>query len=223
MLVMAGSLAAGGMAYAATPRKKLADMLPKVDLEAMFPKEFGEWTIDRFTPVVQPSPEVQAKLNVLYNQILARTYLNAEGQRVMLSVAYGGDQSDGLQMHLPEVCYPAQGFQVSNLEWTHVRLTESLAPIKRMRAELGRRIEQVSYWTTLGDRIVQGSGAKKLAQISFAIRGVIPDGFLVRISTLDPRMTEARRQHDSFASQLILRMTEANRSRVAGTPLSLSS
>ena len=56
----------------------------------------------------------EAIINKIYNQTLTRTYINPRGDRIMLSIAYGRDQSDALQMHKPELCYPAQGFRLLN-------------------------------------------------------------------------------------------------------------
>mgnify|MGYP006871988586 CR=1 FL=1 len=43
----------------------------------------------RDTPVVLPAPDVQAALDRIYNQTVARTYVSAKGGSVMLSLAYG--------------------------------------------------------------------------------------------------------------------------------------
>ena len=111
IVVLAGMGAAAALAKVGVPTKKIADTW-ETDLEKMFPTQFGDWQVDRSMPVILPAPDVQAKLDAIYNQVLARTYVNVRtGERVMLSVAYGGDQSDGMSVHLPEVCYPAQGFE----------------------------------------------------------------------------------------------------------------
>ena len=107
LLIAALMFAASAAAVALRPTHKLADAGPKVDLEAMIPKQFGDWRVDDSIAPVLPAPDVQAKLDKIYNQTLARTYVNGRGQRVMLSIAYGGDQSDSMQVHLPEVCYAA--------------------------------------------------------------------------------------------------------------------
>ena len=110
LLLMVGAFAAG---EAWRPTKHLSDMQAKVDLETMFPTTFGDWAVDTRQPVQLVSPDTQALLDKLYNQLLTRTYVNRQsGQRIMMSVAYGGDQSDGTRAHRPEVCYPAQGFEV---------------------------------------------------------------------------------------------------------------
>ena len=105
-------LAAAGLALALTPRLKLADQGPTISLEAMIPKQFGEWKLEGTIASLIVSPDVQALLDKIYNQTLSRTYINPKGERIMLSIAYGGDQSDTMAVHKPEVCYPAQGFQI---------------------------------------------------------------------------------------------------------------
>lgn len=58
------------------------------------------------------TPELANNLDKLYSQTLTRTYINNDGYRIMLSVAYGENQlsSDVTQVHRPEFCYVAQGF-----------------------------------------------------------------------------------------------------------------
>ena len=51
-------------------------------------------------PLVLPAPDVQSQINAIYNQVLTRTYVSDSGQRVMLLIAYGGDQYDGTSAHL---------------------------------------------------------------------------------------------------------------------------
>mgnify|MGYP000449828048 CR=1 FL=1 len=93
-LVAALMVASFAVAAAWRPTAKLADSHPKIELESIFPKRFGEWTTDERMPVQLVSPDTAALLSKIYNQTLSRTYVNAKGQRMMLSVAYGGDQSD---------------------------------------------------------------------------------------------------------------------------------
>lgn len=97
---------------AMTPTTKIADLREAIDLETLIPSSFNAWRIDTSIIPLQVDPKTQAELDKIYNQVLSRTYVNAHGERVMLSVAYGGDQSDHLSLHKPEVCYLAQGFEI---------------------------------------------------------------------------------------------------------------
>ena len=114
LVVFMAMVTTAALAHWATPTTHLSDVLGKPDLEKIFPTEFADWRVDVRAAMVLPSPQTQAILDSIYNQTLSRTYINGKGERVMLSVAYGGDQSDATRAHLPEVCYPAQGFQITS-------------------------------------------------------------------------------------------------------------
>ena len=104
-------LAAAAIAAGLKPTHRLAEEGPRVDLERLIPGQFGGWRIGEGATVVEASPDVQARLDRLYDQVLSRTYVDGGNRRVMLSIAYGGDQrNDRVQAHRPEYCYAAQGF-----------------------------------------------------------------------------------------------------------------
>ena len=105
---------AAGLAQAMKPERK-ARMGAEFNLEAMIPQRFGDWQIDPSVVPIKASPDVQANLSRIYDQILARTYINSKGERMMLTVAYGGEQTDTLKAHRQEVCYGAQGFEILRL------------------------------------------------------------------------------------------------------------
>ncbi|MGH8636578.1 MAG: exosortase-associated protein EpsI, B-type, partial [Burkholderiales bacterium] len=178
-------LIAAGLTIAATPRQRMADLGPKLDLEQIVPESLGDWRIDRSIMPVVPAPDVQAKLDQIYNQTLARTYVDKQGNRVMLSIAYGGDQSDAMRAHRPEVCYAAQGFQVIRSSLSQVATQFGVLPVKRLIATKGTRHEPITYWIVVGDNIVLDGLQQKLAQLRYGLTGKIPDGVLVRVSTID--------------------------------------
>lgn len=113
VLMLASMVGAASFAAVMKPSIYLADEFVKLDLEQVFPENFGTWKIDRSVALVV-NPQVQATLDKIYNQTLSRTYINPQGYRIMLSIAYGLDQRDAMQVHYPEVCYPAQGFTVDS-------------------------------------------------------------------------------------------------------------
>ena len=216
LLVAALMFAASAAAVALRPTHKLADAGPKVDLEAMIPKQFGDWRIDESIVPVLPSPDVQAKLDKIYNQTLARTYVNSRGQRIMLSIAYGGDQSDNMQVHLPEVCYAAQGFQINKASLSQIATDYGALPVKRLIATLNNRIEPVTYWITVGDQVVNASYKRKLAQLKHGITGSVPDGILVRASSIGRDEIIAYELQESFLRDLLAATSPAVRSRLGG-------
>jgi EpsI family protein len=210
-------VAAGAMAHIARPTIKIADSGPKVDLEALFPRTFGDWRVDDRMPVILPSPDLQAKLDAIYNQVLSRTYVNGRGERVMLSVAYGGDQSDGTSAHRPEVCYPAQGFQVVANQSGRIDLDGHRIPVRRLVTRLGARVEPLTYWIVVGDEVVTSGTQQKLAQLRYGMRGLIPDGMLVRISSIGGDEGQAYALQSKFLNDMVRAIEPEQRGRVVGS------
>jgi len=205
-----------GLAVALTPTRKLSDERPPLELETVIPTVFGDWKVDPTVVPVQVSPDVQAKLDKIYNQTLARTYINSRGERIMLSVAYGGDQSDQLQVHRPEVCYAAQGFQVLRTLPAVLALGAGSIPIKRVVAVSGPRHEPITYWVTVGDDAPAAGLRQKLTQLRYGFAGTVPDGMLVRISSISSDEAAAYHLHDAFAAELLAAVPADARVRFAG-------
>jgi EpsI family protein len=208
--------ASAATAHFARPTVKLADSGPKLDLETLFPVAFGDWRIDDKMPVVLPSPDVQAKLDAIYNQVLSRSYVNAKGERIMLSVAYGGDQSDGTTAHRPEVCYPAQGFQVLANEAGIVDVEGRQLPVRRLVSRLGARTEPITYWIVVGDEVVTSGTQQKLAQLRYGVRGLIPDGMLIRVSSIGNDTQAAYALQAGFVGEMVRAIGDERRGRVVG-------
>jgi EpsI family protein len=184
-LVCALSLSA---AHVLRPTNSLAKANQPIDLKVQIPLAFGGWREVRYLTPVLPDPSLQARLDELYTQVLARTYRHADGRTVMLSIAYGSDQSsEATAVHRPEFCYTAQGFAVANMGEAQLSLGPSdPLNVQRLVARQGSRTEPISYWVTLDRQAVLPGFQRKLTQLQYGLRGDIPDGMLVRVSTLEP-------------------------------------
>ncbi len=212
--------AAAGLAFALKPTIKVADHGPRIDLEALIPKQFGDWRIDETVVPLIANPEQEAVINKIYNQTLTRTYINSRDERIMLSIAYGGDQSDNMAVHKPEVCYPAQGFQILKSPTIGSFSTGEggSIPVKRLVATHGPRIEPITYWTTVGD-VVAVEGLKwKLQQLKFGLTGKIPDGLLFRVSSIQADDAKAYQIQDDFTRAMLGAMNPKERGRIIGNP-----
>lgn len=207
---------AAGLTIAVTPTAKMADAGPKVDLEHMIPETFGDWRVDQSIVPLMVAPDVQAKLDKIYNQTLARTYVNRRGERVMLSIAYGGDQSDGMRAHRPEVCYTSQGFQIVRSLLDQIDTGYGALPVKRLVATSGRRSEPITYWMVVGKWIALSGFGQKLAQLRYGLTGTVPDGILFRVSTIDTEYEQAFAIQNSFVKDLLKAVQPSTRTRVAG-------
>lgn len=202
--------------FALKPTKHITTQGSKINLEEMIPKEFSGWKIDETVVPLQVSPDRVALLNKLYNQTLSRTYKNENGEIVMLSIAYGGDQSDAMQVHKPEVCYVAQGFQIESVEIDSLDTGYGLIPVKRLFAQMGQRYEPITYWITIGDTVAVNSLKWKLQQLKYGLTGNVPDGLLFRISSIGQK-ENAYALQNNFTQLLMKSLTPEDRKRLIGS------
>lgn len=215
-LAVIAALAMGGTALAAPALKPVADPRPAPDLERVIPMAFGDWKLDPAMLPVTPAPDVQAKLDRLYRQVVSRTYVNSAGERMMLTVAYGGDQSDALKAHRQEVCYAAQGFEIPALAHERLAAGGRDIPVTRFLAVRGERMEPVTYWFTMGDRVVLGRAERLKVQLQHGLAGRIPDGMLVRVSSLSSEPRAAFNAQQAFMSAVVAALPASARSRFVG-------
>lgn len=184
--VLLGSLMIGAalITQSLTPTVKVATGKHVLDIRRIIPVSFNGWDVDDTSFAIMVNPVVQKQIDRIYNQTISRTYINGAGQRVMLAVAYGGDQSDSMAVHKPEVCYPAQGFQIVKSFADTVQTVGGFIPSTRLVARQNQRIESVTYWIRVGDA-VDGTGfQRKLTQLKYGLTGKVPDGLLFRVSTI---------------------------------------
>lgn len=202
-------------AYALTPRHKISQLQPMPILEDVVPQSFGDWhsVLGRFQ-VIDPAQKLT--LTKIYDQTLSRTYENSAGYRIMLSMAYGGNQRDELELHKPEVCYVAQGFLLNEKSKTQLQLATHTIPVTRLNVTQGNRIEPVTYWATVGNTVVNNGYAKKLVEIRYGIAGKIPDGVLIRISSIDNDQQAAYQVHEQFANEFLAALPDAIKTKLLG-------
>ncbi|MET0383222.1 MAG: exosortase-associated protein EpsI, B-type [Burkholderiaceae bacterium] len=208
--------AAGGQAM--VPTRRMAQERGAFKLEALVPARFGSWRVDDRAAAGVVDPSTEAMLNKLYSQILNRVYVDDAGNRIMLSIAYGGDQADdSVQLHYPEVCYPAQGFRVKGNRVDQVTMAQGSIRVRRLETQFGdNRFEPVTYWTIVGDRQSLGGWDRKISEIRHGLRGEIVDGLLFRISNIDRNAAEAFEAQDRFIRDVVAAMTPAARRQLAG-------
>jgi EpsI family protein len=196
-------LAAAALALVLTPRQNLADQGLTISLETMIPKQFGEWKLEEAITSIIVSPDVQALLDKIYNQTLTRNYVNEKGERIMLSIAYGNDQSYSNQVHRPEMCYPAQGFEIRSMSKDSIDFSGAKLPVMKLVATQGPRIEPITYWVMIGDSAVRGNMEQHLARLKYGLTGKIPYGMLVRVSTISANESQSYRTQEQFVRDML--------------------
>lgn len=216
LVILVAMIAAPMLAQVSKPSVKVADLGSKIDLEAIIPRQFGSWHVDEKTIPVQPAPDVRAQLDLIYAQTLARTYINEHGVQMMLSIAYGSDQSDNLQLHLPEGCYKGQGFAVGEKVLGQIETRFGSIPVAKLLATQGPRIEPITYWIVVGGVATTSSWDAKWSKLAHTFSGRVPDGILIRVSSIDRDSGAAFEAQRKFAIDLLESLTEDKRHILIG-------
>ena len=206
------------LAWAMQPREYIADVQGRARLADIVPARFGDWVEDLTMIPLPPSPDLQRVLDATYDETLARTYRHRDGRRVMLSLAYGRNQHKGMNTHRPEICYPGQGFKLvgdvarGHLAWAGMRI-----PVQRLVATRGSRHEPITYWLLVGSSITEFGYAQRWSTIQYGLRGQVPDGVLVRVSSIERDDAAAYLLHERFVQDLLQALTPAQRVRLLGS------
>ncbi len=214
-VLMAGAAAAG---QALVPTKRLALLRGPFKLEELVPVNFANWRVDDRTAGGIVDPQTAAMLDKLYSQMLNRVYFDDAGRRIMLSIAYGADQADDdVQLHYPEVCYPAQGFRVKSNRLDQLAVPAGAVRVRRLETQYGdSRYEPVTYWTIVGDQQSLSGWDRKVSEIRHGLRGEIVDGLLFRVSSIDRDSAAGFRAQDDFIKALVTALTPAARRQLVG-------
>jgi EpsI family protein len=203
-------LGAAVLAKVLEPRELMARSSASLNLEQVIPRQFGSWKLlPEISPVVPADPEgyVEPDPNSarIYSQEVGRSYTDGDGNIVMLLVAYGPVQNYRLKAHRPEICYTAQGFRVSEKTIAELNYRNDVRPIEmtRLTAEREARFEPISYWMRVGNDISNGVIERQIIRLKYGLRGIIPDGALIRVSTIGLPKDASFKLQDQFIRDLL--------------------
>jgi EpsI family protein len=217
LVLLASALATSAAAVAMVPRAGVDEMTDTRPLDSLFPESFGDWRLDPSVIPVEVPAELRRTIAESYDQTLSRTYVNGRGYRVMLSVAYGGRRNQGMDIHRPEICYPAQGLAIRrDTRAAELALGDATLPLKRLVAGSGARNEPISYWLVIGRGVASFGLGHRLALMKYGLTGHVPDGLLVRVSSVDDDEAQAFGMQDAFLRQMLAALEPVFRRRVLG-------
>lgn len=207
---------AAALAFVLKPTRHMVDSQSLAKLEDIIPREFGEWREEPAMNRGVVNPQTEEFLKSIYDETLSRTYVSPRGERIMLSLAFGADQSKATQVHRPEVCYPAQGFQIRSSEKFSLSLSDGQLPAMKLVAVAQQRIEPITYWIVVGDLVVRGSIEQKLAIVKHGMNGVVPHGLLFRVSSIGGDVTRQFDVQEKFINSLYDSLDSKQRGRLYG-------
>jgi len=181
--MIAGGLLLGASIVANSRRPDIpVSMLGKAKLDSLIPKQVGSWTYQSDAGLVLPPPDQMR--DRLYSSLVTRYYASPTEPPVMLLIAYSSSQDGMIQVHRPEVCYPAAGYELSEERFESIDAGNGvIVPGHYFFARSNTRHEQLIYWTRIGDAFPTKWWGQHAAVALENLRGHIPDGILVRVST----------------------------------------
>ncbi len=214
ILMGAAMTATSAFAFIREPKATVARMKDG-ELEKLVPTQIGRWTFETRSGLVLPVDD--PLVNSLYTNVLTRVYVTDNGPPIMLLIAYSNTQNGMLQLHRPEVCYPAGGYSLSETKIVRVALgSHRDIPTRFFSAEGASRNEQVLYWTRIGEETPTSWIEQRAAVVRANLNRVIPDGILVRVSSALPDFSSAKPLLEEFVSSLVAELTPRARKLLIG-------
>jgi EpsI family protein len=147
-----------------------------MDLAAVIPARVGDWRMS-----VQDT-SLGSKEARFLNETLFRTYTRKDGKTIILVVAYGADQRKKFNIHMPETCYRASGYEVESLG--RFSMDSPYLKLRRLLVKDGPTTEPVQYWIVLNGRPVTSEFEKRVKHFYYSLLGAEADGVLVRVSSM---------------------------------------
>ena len=110
VLLGMGLVGGAALSYFGTSRVS-ASPISEAQFQHMIPERVGGWKSHKSSELVLPAQDdMQAKL---YENLETRIYEGRGLPTIMMLIAYNRAQQNDVQVHRPEVCYPASGYPIT--------------------------------------------------------------------------------------------------------------
>jgi EpsI family protein len=209
--------ATAATAVAAAPRRT-EDRLKGIKLNDLVPARIGPWSYGDTQSVVVARAD-DAFPTAGSDQLVARSYRADNAPTIMLLIAYGSTQGATLQLHRPETCYPGQGFKLSGFSEPGLALGPARIQARRFTATRDQRIERLVYWTRIANSFPLNTAGEYAAILGSVLSGMVPDGVLVRLSTLSSDTAQADAALGAFAAELVQSISPLGRRILLGAAI----
>jgi EpsI family protein len=214
-LILGVSFAAcAGLVFWKKPQNVVA-AIPKDRFEKLIPANVAGWrSISSAELILPPADELSEKL---YENLKTRIYEGAGLPPIMFLIAYSSMQKNDVQVHRPEVCYPAAGLPIiKNVVWETEVAGQKLST-RFLVADRGGPKEMIFYWTRVGNHFPLDWREQRIAMAQDNLAGSIPDGALIRFSMIIQDEADARIWLREFATQMMMTLNPAGKAVFLGT------
>lgn len=217
LLIGGACLAGAAIAYELKPRRRVS-LQGAAKLDQFVPRSFGGWTSRDVSDLVAPTTP-DSLMAKLYEETVGRVYTqDSTHTEIMMLLAHGDTQSNDLQLHRPEVCYPAFGYAITNSQAIQLTLPGGVKlPARRLVATAPERQENIIYWSRLGEHFPVNGEQQRLDRLSTAMHGFVADGLLARFSMLGADPQAAFNISAAFIGELVQATPADKRISLVGT------
>lgn len=178
---LGGMLALGGVAAFFTKPRSNPETGSGIMLDDMVGHKIPGWqTIQAEDVILAGDDELGSNQ---YDQLAIGQFRAADQHGMTVLIAHGVAQSPSTQLHRPEFCYPASGFEILSQQEILLDLAGRTIPAGVLAAQRAGRLETVMYWTRIGSTFPVGIWEQRFATATGAILAQGQDGLLARFST----------------------------------------
>lgn len=178
------------------------------------PTKVGGWTAEKSSEVVLAAPDESS--DKLYQNLETRIYSGAELPAIMFLCAYSNVQKNDVQVHRPEVCYPASGYPITKNVAEKITVGKQNINARFLIADRGGLQEMILYWTRVGESFPVDWQSQRIEMAKANLSGTIPDGTLFRVSMISDNETDAKKSLLGFSEMLSQASNSDLRQRLFG-------
>jgi EpsI family protein len=174
---------------------------------ASIPAKVGGWTAEKSSEVVLAAPDETS--DKLYQNLETRIYTGDALPAIMFLCAYSNVQKNDVQVHRPEVCYPASGYPITKNVAEKITVGKQDINARFLIADRGGPQEMILYWTRVGASFPIDWQSQRIEMAKANLSGTVPDGVLLRVSTIMNEERHAKKLLLQFIEQLRLSSNSA--------------
>ncbi len=220
LLVGSACAVSAGAAVALKPRRRLSRLGAAI-LKQIAPDQVGDWSSWEVSGLAPPSTS-DSLVTDIYDQLVERVYQRkSTGEEIMMLLAHGASQTNDLQLHRPEGCYPAFGYEILYDRIGALQIPPGvLLPTRRLVADAPGRRECIVYWTRIGDSLPTSYGAQRASLLANAMAGFVCDGVLARFSVVNLDIDRSFAMLEHFVLEFLRAVRASSRQAFIGDQLS---